>query len=93
MHGTPACLAAYATPCPALPALIVQTPRFRSESGNIATALAAQKVDLMLNGFNVGTSHFDGIWIVYKDLVKARKTALAGKPLRRKVARVSAVKS
>jgi len=43
VHGTPDCLAAYATPCPALPALIVQTPRLRSDSGSIATALAAPR--------------------------------------------------
>ena len=41
VHGMPAARAAYATPCPALPALIVQTPRLRSVSDSIATALAA----------------------------------------------------
>src|SRR5262245_66516672 len=41
VHGTPAARAAYATPCPALPALIVQTPRRRSASDSKATALAA----------------------------------------------------
>ena len=40
LHGTPASRAAYATPCPALPALIVQTPRARSAAGNDATAFA-----------------------------------------------------
>ena len=30
VHGMPAFRAAYATPCPAFPALIVQTPRLRS---------------------------------------------------------------
>src|ERR1700679_937796 len=43
VHGTPAKRAAYATPWPALPALIVQTPRWRSLSGIIATALTAPR--------------------------------------------------
>src|SRR6266568_787996 len=43
VHGTPAARAAYATPWPALPALIVQTPRQRSASDNSATALAAPR--------------------------------------------------
>src|SRR5439155_22675176 len=43
VQGTPAFRAAYATPCPALPALIVHTPRLRSDSDNIATALAAPR--------------------------------------------------
>ena len=43
VHGTPAARAAYATPWPALPALIVQTPRRRSASDNSATALAAPR--------------------------------------------------
>ena len=43
VHGTPAARAAYATPWPAFPALIVQTPHLRSASGNIATALAAPR--------------------------------------------------
>jgi hypothetical protein len=43
MQGTPAALAAYATPWPALPALIVQTPRLRSGSDNAATAFAAPR--------------------------------------------------
>src|SRR6266550_2011778 len=43
VHATPAARAAYATPWPALPALIVQTPRRRSASDNSATALAAPR--------------------------------------------------
>ena len=43
VHATPACRAAYATPCPALPALIVQTPLARSAGGILATALAAPR--------------------------------------------------
>src|SRR6266498_5529758 len=43
VQGTPAARAAYATPWPALPALIVQTPRRRSASDNRATALAAPR--------------------------------------------------
>src|SRR6267142_5012671 len=43
VQGTPAARAAYATPWPALPALIVQTPRRRSASDNSATALAAPR--------------------------------------------------
>src|SRR6266700_6314247 len=43
LHGTPAARAAYATPWPALPALIVHTPRRRSASDNSATALAAPR--------------------------------------------------
>ena len=42
-QDTPACLAAYAMPCPAFPALIVHTPRERSASDNIATALTAPR--------------------------------------------------
>src|SRR6266516_4674579 len=43
VHGTPAARAAYATPWPAFPALIVQTPRRRSASDKSATALAAPR--------------------------------------------------
>ena len=43
VQGTPTCRAAYATPCPALPALIVHTPRLRSASDSMATALAAPR--------------------------------------------------
>src|SRR6266566_2172863 len=43
LHGTPAARAAYATPWPALPALIVHTPRRRSASDSSATALAAPR--------------------------------------------------
>ncbi len=42
-HGTPACRAAQATPWPALPALMVHTPRRRSASDSMATALAAPR--------------------------------------------------
>ena len=43
VQGTPARRAAYATPCPALPALIVQTPRRRAASDIMATALTAPR--------------------------------------------------
>jgi hypothetical protein len=43
VHGTPASRAAYATPCPALPALMVQTPLLRSSAGSNATAFAAPR--------------------------------------------------
>src|SRR5262245_7853398 len=45
VQGTPASRAAYATPCPALPALIVHTPRLRSAVDNIdGVGRAAQLV-------------------------------------------------
>src|SRR5215467_6717463 len=43
VHRTPVARAAYATPWPAFPALIVQTPCLRSASDNAATALAAPR--------------------------------------------------
>ena len=44
VHGTPASRAAYATPCPALPALIVQTPLRALLGVSIATAFAAPRI-------------------------------------------------
>src|ERR1700680_2720891 len=51
VQGTPALRAAYATPCPAFPALIVQTPRFRASSESAATALAAPRSLYALMGW------------------------------------------
>ena len=44
VHGIPASRAANATPCPALPALIVQTPLRASSGESIATAFAAPRI-------------------------------------------------
>src|SRR5205085_2230089 len=43
VHEIPASRAAYATPCPALPALIVHTPLLRASGVSIATAFAAPR--------------------------------------------------
>src|SRR6266851_4655528 len=44
VHAIPASRAAYATPCPALPALMVQTPFLRASGDSIATAFAAPRI-------------------------------------------------
>jgi hypothetical protein len=44
VQGTPNARAAYATPCPALPALTVHTPQARSSSDRLATAFAAPRI-------------------------------------------------
>src|SRR2546426_6323567 len=53
LHGTPAARAAYATPLPALPALVVQTPGPRPASDKSATAVAAPRALDSLIGWGV----------------------------------------